>query len=120
MIDTRVKQPSPRISMLILVKVVHTAIWAFFAACILALPVAGGLRRFDWAMGLTALVLIECGVLAVNRGRCPLTDVAERFTADRAPDSDIYLPKWLARHNKTLFGALFIVNEVIVLWQWLK
>ena len=120
MTDTRVKQPLTRISMLILVKVVHTAIWAFFAACILALPVAGGLRRFDWAVGLTGLVLIECGVLAVNRGRCPLTDVAERFTADRAPDSDIYLPKWLARHNKTLFGALFIVNEAIVLWQWLK
>lgn len=120
MTDMRVEQPKPRNSVLILVKVVHTMIWAFFVACILALPVAGGLRRFDWAMGLTGLVLIECGVLAVNCGRCPLTDVAERFAANRAPDSDIYLPKWLARHNKTLFGAIFVLNEAIVLWQWLK
>jgi hypothetical protein len=120
MTDTRMERESPRNRALMLVKVAHTAIWAFFAACILALPVAGGLRRFDWAVGLTGLVLLECGVLAVNRGRCPLTDVAERFTADRAPDSDIYLPKWLAQHNKTLFGTLFVLNEAIVLWQWLK
>ena len=120
MTDTRMEELSPRNTALILVKVVHTVIWAFFAACILALPVAGGLRRFDWAAGLTGLVLLECGVLAVNRGRCPLTDVAERFTADRTPTSDIYLPQWLARHNKTLFGALFVLNEAIVLWQWLK
>jgi uncharacterized membrane protein len=105
---------------LILVKVAHTVIWAFLAACILALPVAGGLRRFGWALGLTGLVLLECGVLVANRWRCPLTNLAERFTADRSPNSDIYLPKWLAQHNKTLFGALFVLNEALVLWQWLK
>jgi hypothetical protein len=120
MTDMRVEHAKPRNSALVFVKVVHTVIWAFFAACILALPVAGGLRRFDWALGLTGLILLECGVLAVNGGRCPLTDVAEKFTANRAPDSDIYLPKWLAKHNKTLFGALFVLNEAIVLWQWLK
>jgi hypothetical protein len=42
MADMRVEQHKLRNSALILVKVVHTAIWAFFAACILALPVAGG------------------------------------------------------------------------------
>lgn len=120
MTDMRMEQHSRANRALICVKAVHTAIWAFFAACILALPVAGGLRRFDWAIILTALILVECGVLAVNHGRCPLTDVAEKFTADRAPDSDIYLPKWLARHNKTVFGALFVLNEAIVMWQWLK
>jgi hypothetical protein len=120
MTDTRVEWHSRQNRALVFVKTVHTAIWAFFAACILALPVAGGLRRFDWAVGMTGLVLIECGVLAVNGWRCPLTAVAERFTADRAPDSDIYLPKWLAEHNKALFGTLFVLNETIVLWQWLK
>jgi hypothetical protein len=32
---------------------------------------------------LTGLVLLECSVLAVNRGRCPLSDLAQQFTADR-------------------------------------
>jgi hypothetical protein len=39
--------------------------------------------RFDWTLILTAL-LIECGVLAANRGRCPLTNLAARFTSTAA------------------------------------
>jgi hypothetical protein len=105
---------------LVVIKVLHTLIWAFFAACVLALPVAGVLRRFDWAMILTVVILIEFGALAANRGRCPLSDLAMKFTLDRSDAFDIYLPKWLARHNKTLFGALFLVNELIVLCCWLR
>ena len=58
-------------------------------------------------------------VLAANRGQCPLTDWAARFTEDRAANFDIYLPDWLARNNKAIFGTLFVVNELIVLWRWL-
>jgi len=105
--------------MLVAIKLAHTAIWAFFAACILALPVAASLRRFDWALGLTAIILIECGVLAVHRGRCPLTDLAARFTPERSDAFDIYLPGWLARWNKVLFGSLFVFCELVVLWRWL-
>jgi hypothetical protein len=98
------------------IKLLHTAIWAFLAGCILALPIAGLMRRFDWAVILTATILVECEVLALNRGRCPLTDVAARFTDERADNSDIYLPNWLARQNRAIFGTLFFVNEPIVLW----
>ena len=66
------------------------------------------------------IILAECGVLALNKGRCPLTNLAARFTEDRADNFDIYLPDWLARHNKAIFGTLFVVNELIVLWFWLK
>ena len=105
---------------LVMVKLLHTSVWAFFAGCIVALPAAAWLRRLDWAVILTAFILIECAVMALNRGRCPLTDVAARCTAQNSPNADIYLPAWLAKHNKTLFGTLFVVNELLVLWQWLK
>ena len=104
--------------MLTAIKLLHTVIWAFLAASIMALPVVGVLRRFRWAAILTAIILVECGVVALNRGRCPLTDVTARFTDERACNFDIYLPNWLACHNKTIFGTLFIINEVIVLWCW--
>ena len=104
---------------LVAIKLVHTAIWAVFAGSIVALPVLGAMRRLDWALAVSALVLIECGVLAVNRGRCPLTDVAARYTGDRADNFDIYLPNWLARHNKAIFGTLFVIGEAVVLWRWL-
>jgi hypothetical protein len=94
-------------------------IWAARARSILALPVAAFTRRFHWALVLTVVVVCECVVLAANRGRCPLTDWAARFTEDREANFDIYLPGWLARKNKAIFGTLFAVNELIVLWRWL-
>ena len=79
----------------------------------------GPTRRFHWALVLTVVVVCECAVLAANRGRCPLTDWAARFTEYREANFDIYLPGWLARNNKAIFGTLFVVNELIVLWRWL-
>jgi hypothetical protein len=102
--------------MLTAIKLFHTVIWAVLAGCILALPITGLMHRFDWAVALTVLVLVECAVLVLNRGRCPLSDLAARFANERADNFDIYLPKWLARHNKTIFGTLFVVNGLVVLW----
>jgi hypothetical protein len=85
-----------------------------------ALPFTGVLRRFRWAAILTGLVLLECGVLAVNGGRCPLSDLAQRFTHSHANNFDIYLPNWLAQYNKVIFGVLFIAGELVVLGCWLR
>ncbi|MEO8128995.1 MAG: hypothetical protein ABJF23_19615 [Bryobacteraceae bacterium] len=105
--------------MLIWIKILHTAVWFFFAACIVALPIAGVLREFWWAGALACLVLMECAVLAVNRCRCPLTDLAARHTDVRTSNFDIYLPVWLARWNKQIFGTLFVAGGGIAIWQWL-
>ena len=101
------------------IKILHTVIWAFLAAGILVLPVAGVSRRFRWAAILTVIILLECGVLAANGGRCPLTDLAARYTIDRNSNFDIYLPSWLAEHNKVIFGTLFVVGEGVVVACWL-
>lgn len=69
--------------MLFSIKLLHTAIWAVLAGSILGLPVLAGLRRFRWTLVLTVLVVLECGVLAFNGGRCPLPDLAAKFTAER-------------------------------------
>jgi hypothetical protein len=106
--------------MLIAIKLLHTVVWALLAGCILALPVAAWQRRFDWAAFLTLIIVLECGILALNGGRCPLTDLAAQFTSARADNFDIYLPPWLARHNKTIFGTLFVVSEVFVVWRWIR
>jgi len=102
---------------LVLVKVVHTVAWAFFASCILLIPVVSvaGLRGL--AAALSGLVLVEVAILLSNGWRCPLTDVAERYTDDRRDNFDIYLPLWLARHNKRIFGALFVLGEVVFAWS---
>ncbi len=113
------KPQSETIHALVAIKLLHTAVWAFFAGCILAIPFAGAMRQFHWAAALSGLVLLECAVLAVNRGRCPLTDLAGRYTAERKDNFDIYLPLWLARNNKAIFGTLFVAGELFVLARWL-
>jgi hypothetical protein len=102
------------------IKLLHTAIWAVMAASILALPWLGWLGKFRWAFGLTLLIVGECLVLAVNGGRCPLADVAARYTNARACNFDIYLPLWLACSNKSIFGSLFVAGELVVLWRWAR
>lgn len=105
-------------SALIAVKLLHTVVWAVLAGCTLAIPAAALTNRMDWATALTVVVLAECGVIGLNHGRCPLTSVAARYTDNRADNFDIYLPVWLARHNKTIFGTLFIAGELFVMWRW--
>ena len=104
---------------LVQIKLLHTAVWAFFASCIVAIPVVGALGHYVWAAILIGSVLVECAVLAANRGRCPLTGMAARHTEQRSANFDIYLPLWLARHNKTIFGVLFVGGGLFVLARWL-
>ena len=97
------------------IKLLHTAVWAFFAGCILALPVASWLGRHRLAAGLAAVVALEVLVLALNRMRCPLTAVAARHTEDRRANFDIHLPEWLARYNQTVFGGLYLAGLLFAL-----
>ncbi|MDX1740227.1 MAG: hypothetical protein R3178_03000 [Rhodothermales bacterium] len=102
------------------VKVIHTIIWVFFVACIVAIPVLTSLSRYRLAGVFAGIVAVEVLVLVVNRMSCPLTGVASRFTEDRRANFDIYLPEWLARHNKTIFGSLYVVSVVYLLARWLS
>lgn len=97
------------------VKVLHTVIWAFFAACIVAVPITAATGHLAGAWVLIALVAVEVIVLLLNGMRCPLTGVAARYTAERQDNFDIYLPLWLARHNKRLFGALYVAGVLYTL-----
>ena len=74
--------PSPQTS-LRTIKLIHTLAWAFFAGCILAIPVYARLGEFTTATILIAIVLVEVFIIAANRWRCPLTNVAARYTDER-------------------------------------
>ena len=108
-----------RTSRLRAVKVLHTVIWAFFAACCVVIPIAAWTRRFELAMLCIGLVVVETLVLMVNAWACPLTAVAARYTEERQPNFDIYLPAWLARLNKEIFGSLFVAGVLLTAGRWL-
>jgi phosphotransferase system glucose/maltose/N-acetylglucosamine-specific IIC component len=102
------------------IKIAHTAIWAVFASAIVALPIAAGYGRHKLALGLALLVAVEVAILALNQWRCPLTPLAAKYTAARDDNFDIYLPLWLARYNKLVFGGLYVAGVVFAGWQWLR
>ena len=96
--------------MLRLIRIVHTVVWALFAGSIVAIPVFAHRGSVEIAWGLIGLVFVEVAVLVANGMRCPLTDVARRYTEDRRDNFDIYLPLWLARYNKLIFGTLYVAG----------
>lgn len=110
---------SPRTSLqLTAIKLAHTLIWAVFAGCILAIPVAAWHSSYRAAAWLVGVVAIEVVILALNNLRCPLTAVAARYTEDRRDNFDIFLPVWLARHNKVIFGTLYVVGTAFAVVSW--
>lgn len=100
------------------VKILHTAIWALFATCTAAIPVSASIGQDRAAIALIFVVLVEVLVLVANGGHCPLTAVAARYTQDRRANFDIYLPEWLARHNKAVFGSMYFVGVAMTFWRW--
>lgn len=51
--------------------------------------------------------------------RLLLTAVAARYTDDRRVNFDIYLPEWLARYNKQIFGPLYLAGVTYLVMRYL-
>ena len=105
-------------SALRVIKVIHTVAWAFFVAAIVAIPLAAWHNRFGWALVAAVVVAGEVAVLAFNGMKCPLTPIAARYTDDRRDNFDIYLPLFVARYNKEIFGTLYVAGLLFALLRW--
>ncbi len=103
---------------LIWIKMVHTIVWVFFVTSIFFIiysGISGKVSSLTWIA--IALVLGEGLVLMIFRWQCPLTVVARRYSDSQRHNFDIYLPEWLAKHNKTIFTALFFAGVVAVAFR---
>jgi cbb3-type cytochrome oxidase subunit 1 len=106
---------------LLLIKVIHTVIWAFFVLVIFYILYAGITDRIGVITWLAiASVIVEGIVLLINRWRCPLTIIAEKYTDETDDGFDIFLPCWLAKHNKTIFTTIFAIGVIIVVYRLLS
>lgn len=103
---------------LTLIRALHTLVWAGFVACIIGMPLAAALEKFTVATWLAVIVAGEVCVLALNHWHCPLTAIAARYTTDRRPNFDIWLPQWIALHNQHIFGSLYALGLGFTAWRW--
>lgn len=103
---------------LIQIKIVHTLIWAFFASLIFYTVYAGlfnKVNRYTWiAIG---FVLLESFTLIIFKWYCPLTLIARKYSDSEKENFDIYLPNWIAKHNKTIFSIIFAIGLILVFYR---
>lgn len=108
------------IFMITVIKIVHTITWMIMASASFYILYAGIFGVFDVYLVISMLLLfVETVVLVLNSWTCPLTPMAQKYTIDRRDNFDIYLPLWLAKYNKVIFGAIFVAGIILVAWRWL-
>ena len=101
------------------IKLIHTVAWAFFGGCILAIPVYAWMDNAKIVGILCAVVFLEVLILVANSWKCSLTPIAGRYTEIRQDNFDIYLPVWVARYNKGIFGSLYVLGIMYTFVRWL-
>jgi|SRR5690606_5692711 len=103
-------------SKLLWIKLIHTIIWLFFVVVIFYVVysgISGNITTFTW-IGI-GLVIGEGLVLLLFKMFCPLTLMARKFSDSQLDNFDIFLPNWLARHNKLIFTSIFLLGLFLVL-----
>jgi len=59
-------------------------------------------------------ILLEGVALLLNRGRCPLTTLAEKYGADKGSVTDMFLPSWMGRQVFRV-SVVLVPIELIIL-----
>lgn len=100
------------------IKTVHTIIWAFYVLVIGYIIYAGIIDKIDvYLFTAIGLVLLEGILLLFNRWRCPLTILGDNYSDSHEVGFDIFLPKWLAKHNKFIFSTIFAIGLIITIYR---
>jgi hypothetical protein len=101
-----------------LIKLAHTLVWVLMVAAIFYIIYSGWSGYISHlTFGALGLIGLETVVLVANKWVCPMTPMARKYTDDPRPNFDIYLPEWLAKYNKEIFGTLLAVGVGLVVWR---
>ncbi len=103
---------------LITIKLVHTLIWAFMVAVIFYVLYCGVYNRVNVLTWISVGIIVAEGVvLAIFGMSCPLTVLARKYSDSQRDNFDIYLPNWLAKHNKLIFTSIFVAGLITVIFR---
>lgn len=103
---------------LLVLKLVHTAIWIFFVGVIFYILYSGITNRINWYTWIAiGLIVGEGLVLVLFKMFCPITVLARKYSDSNKDNFDIFLPNWLARYNKIIFTSIYLIGVIIVLFR---
>jgi hypothetical protein len=96
-----------------LIKTVHLSL--FFLMCISLVYAfyAAVVARYDgWLVAAMVMVFIDGLSIVLNKGRCPLTTLAEHYGAADGAVTHLVMPRWAARYVFKFFGVVFVIEAV--------
>ncbi len=100
------------------IKTIHTIIWLFFNVVLFYMAYAVIVNRIDKYVWIgIGLIISEGIVLLIFKKMCPLTILARKYSESTKDNFDIYLPNWLARHNKRIYTTFFIMIVCGILYR---
>ena len=101
---------------LLAIKLIHTLIWVFFVSIIFYVLYSGMMDKVNTLTWISiGLIIGEGIVLGLFNMSCPLTVVARKYSDSTKANFDIFLPNWLAKHNKLIFTSIFLLGLILVL-----
>jgi hypothetical protein len=108
-------------AVVVVIKGVHTAIFASMSAA-LAVLVWDGIRQRPGRRTVVAggLVMVEAALFVSNDQVCPLTPLAEEVGATSGSVADIFLPDWMARRIPLVGGTALVVGTLLSASSWLR
>ena len=103
------------------VKILHTLIWIFFNVVISYMLYAVISNKLDiWLWICYVIILLEILTLSYFKFSCPLTLIARKYSNSKKANFDIYLPNWLAKYNRIIYGAVILAVMIITIIRLLK
>lgn len=106
--------------MLKIIKTAHTLVWIIMVSACFYILYAGLTNTFDLILVISIILLtLETLVLILNKWTCPFTPLAQKYTTEKSHNFDIYIPSWLAKYNKLIFGIIFAVGIMLVIFNWI-
>ncbi|NQT72471.1 MAG: hypothetical protein HQ553_06835 [Chloroflexi bacterium] len=101
--------------MLFWIKSVHTAVFILMSCSVMYVlysGIVGSTGILTWIA--VSLVVLEALTFTLNKRKCPLTQLAERYGAKSGTVSSMFLPKPFVPYAINVFTFLGIIGLVLI------
>lgn len=100
------------------VKIIHTFVWILFNIVIFYMLYAVIVNKIDILLWIGfGIIIIEGIVLKIFDNKCPLTNIARKYSDSTKENFDIYLPNWLAKYNKQIYTSIMILILILTIYR---
>jgi hypothetical protein len=101
--------------MLLLIRTVHTTIYLIVAVSVVFLLVSALLGYVGpWLLVALLFIGIEVIVFVASGMKCPLTDLAKKYGAEKGYVFDTFLPEAFTKYTFRFFGLLLLIGLILL------